>query len=235
MHYSTMSKGLSNIELYYTLNENKSDGIILLTNDEYKHAVKVMRNSLGDEIYITDGAGSIFKCEIVNIEPDKLTANVLEEFNGENRLGNIFFCIPKLKNPNRFKFAIEKCVELGITNFMVFESERTVSKGMNIKRWEMIALSAMKQSLSSFKPNIQIIKSLDEVENCEGEKIIFEQNAEKEFQFNNDSTINYYFIFGPEGGLDVNELKLSASSSIFSLGDRRLRSETAIVKVASML
>jgi 16S rRNA (uracil1498-N3)-methyltransferase len=226
---------LSNIELYYIPNKNVSEAVIHLYNDEYKHAVKVMRNRVGDTIYITNGVGSIFKCEIANIERDKLTAKILEEFNSENRLGNIFFCIPKLKNPDRIKFAIEKCVELGIVNFIIYESERTVSRGTNLKRWEKIALSAMKQSLSSFKPNLQIGKSLNDIANFKGEKIIFEQNADNEFQFHNDFTVNYHFVFGPEGGLTENELMLFENSSTYSLCDKRLRSETAIIKVASML
>jgi len=226
---------LSNIELYYSSEEKISVESISLTDDEFSHAVKVMRNNVGDAIYITNGAGSIFKCEIINIKRDKLTANILEEFKSENNLGNVFFCIPKLKNPDRFKFAIEKCVELGIVNFIVFDSERTVSRGTNIERWEKIALSAMKQSLSSFMPNIQSIKSLDEIVNYKGEKIIFEKNADHEFQFNNVSTMDYYFIFGPEGGLTDKELMLFENKYSFSLGDRRLRSETAIIKVAALL
>jgi len=226
---------LSNIELYYSSEGNISTETISLTDDEFSHAVKVMRNNVSDVIYITNGAGSIFKCEIVNIERDKLTANILEEFKSKNNLGNVFFCIPKLKNPDRFKFAIEKCVELGIVNFIVFDSERTVSRGTNIERWEKIALSAMKQSLSSFMPNIQSIKSLDEIVNYKGEKIIFEKNADHEFQFNNVSTMDYYFIFGPEGGLTDKELMLFENKYSYSLGDRRLRSETAIIKVAALL
>lgn len=226
---------LSNIELYYTSYNNISKGTIILNDDEYKHAVKVMRNSVGDSIFITNGAGSIFKCEIVNIERDKLIANILEDFIFKNRLRNIFFCIPKLKNPDRFKFAIEKCVELGIVNFIVFESERTISKGTNIKRWEKIALSAMKQSLGSFIPNIQTVKSLGEIAKLKGGKLIFKQNADKEFQFNNVSSVDYYFVFGPEGGLTDKELILFKDKLKFSLGGRRLRSETAIIKAASML
>ena len=229
------SKSLSNIELYYTPNKYISSSTILLYNDEYKHAVKVMRNKVGDTIYVTNGAGSIFKCEVVSIEGEKLTAKISEEIISENRLGNVFFCIPKLKNPDRFKFAIEKSVELGIVNFFIYESERTVAKGTHLDRWEKIALSAMKQSLSSFKPIVQTVKSLEEISKLNGEKIIFEQNAEKEFEFQNDADIDFYFVFGPEGGLTDNELILFDRGAVYSIGDRRLRSETAIIKVASML
>ena len=229
------SKILTNIELYHALSKNIIGNKISLVNDEFKHAVKVMRNKVGDTIYITNGTGSIFECELTKIERDNLTARILEESKSENRLENIFFCIPKLKNPDRFKFALEKCVELGIVNFIIYESERTVSKGTNLKRWNKIALSAMKQSLSSFKPNIQTDTSLVDIANFNGEKILFEQNADKVFQFQNKENNNYYFLFGPEGGLADNELMLFEKESLCSLGDSRLRTETAIIKVASLL
>ena len=225
---------LSNIELYYSSRKEISDETISLTGNEFKHAVKVMRSKIGDAIYITNGAGLIFKTEILSIKKDKLSAKIIETIKTENKFVNIFFCIPKLKNPDRFKFAIEKCVELGVTNFIIFESKRTVTKGMNIIRWEKIALAAMKQSLRAYLPKIKLAKNLSDIAELNGEKIIFEQNAERKFQFDLEVDKKYYFIFGPEGGLTVDELKLFDTDLIYSLSDHRLRSETAIVKAASL-
>ena len=226
---------LSNIELYYSSRKEISDETISLTGNEFKHAVKVMRSKIGDAIYITNGAGLIFKTEILSIKKDKLSAKIIETIKTENKFVNIFFCIPKLKNPDRFKFAIEKCVELGVTNFIIFESKRTVAKGMNIIRWEKIALAAMKQSLRAYLPKIKLAKNLSDIAELNGEKIIFEQNAERKFQFDLEVDEKYYFIFGPEGGLTVDELKLFDTDLIYSLSDHRLRSETAIVKAASLI
>ena len=226
---------LSNIELFYSPHENISGETISLTGDEFKHAVKVMRSKIGDTIYITNGTGLIFKTEISSIEKDNLSAKIIETIKTENKFENIFFCIPKLKNPDRFKFAIEKCVEFGVVNFIVFESNRTISKGSNIKRWEKIALSAMKQSLRAYLPKIQLVNYLSNIGELNGEKIIFEQNSDKYFKFNKDGEKIYYFIFGPEGGLTKDELEIFENDSIFSLSVHRLRSETAIVKVASLL
>ena len=226
---------LSNIELYYTSEKNLSDETLSLAGDEFKHSVKVMRNSVGDTLYITNGVGSIFKTEISSIEKDKLSSRIIETINTEKKFENIFFCIPKLKNPDRFKFAIEKCVELGVINFIIFESTRTIAKGINIERWEKIALAAMKQSLRAYLPKIKLVKSLSLIAESNGEKIIFEQNAERKFQFEFVIDKKYYFIFGPEGGLMEDEIKLLDTNLIYALSDHRLRSETAIVKAASLI
>ncbi len=226
---------LSNIELYYSSKDNISDEIISLKRDEFKHAVKVMRGKIGDTIYITNGAGLIYKTEISSIEENKASAEIIETIKTENKFENIFFCIPKLKNPDRFKFAIEKSVELGVTNFSIFESKRTIAKGTNIKRWEKIALAAMKQSLRAYLPKIKPVKNLSDIVESYGEKIIFEQNAKRNFQFEFVKDKKYFFIFGPEGGLTENEINLFDTELIYSLSDYRLRCETAIVKAASII
>jgi len=226
---------LSNIELYYSSEEHIFDETISLVGDEFNHAVKVMRSKIGDTIYITNGTGLIFKTEIFSIKKEKLSTRIIETIKTENKFENIFFCIPKLKNPDRFKFAMEKCVELGVTNFIIFESKRTIAKGTNVKRWEKIALAAMKQSLRAYLPKIKLLKNLSDIAESNGEKIIFEQNAERKFQFEFEMNNKYYFIFGPEGGLTEDELKLFDTDLIYSISDHRLRSETAIVKVASLI
>ena len=226
---------LSNIELYYSSEESISSETIRLTGDEFKHAVKVMRAEISDTIYFTNGTGLIFKTEILLIKKDKLSAKIIETIKSKNKFENIVFCIPKLKNPDRFKFAIEKCVELGVTKFIIYEANRTMAKGTKSKRWEKIALSAMKQSLRAYLPKIQLVNDLSNIAELNGEKIILEQKAENNFKFNNDRNKKYYFVFGPEGGLTEDEIQLFETEEIYTLSGYRLRSETAIVKVASLL
>lgn len=227
---------LSNIELFYSLPENISGNEIMLSGDEFHHAVKVMRHHSGDEIYVTNGEGKIFNGDIIEILKDSLIITVKKEFAYKNKFANVVFCLPKLKSPERFEFALEKCTELGITNFVIFESERTVSKSSKIERWQKIVLSAMKQSLQSFLPVISIVGSIKEIKSFEGKKIVFEQDTKNIFScLPENKEDKYYLLFGPEGGLSPKELSLFNEDELYKLAVNRLRSETAIVKCASLI
>lgn len=50
-----------------------------------------------------------------------------------------------------------------------------------------------------------------------------------------DTGKKYYMIFGPEGGFSQKEILDIKPTLTLCLADNRLRSETAIVKVASLL
>jgi len=92
-----LNKYLSDIELYYTLPEFITKDKIILSDDEFKHCCKVMRNSVRDVIFITDGEGKIYKSEVERIGKKSLNGKILETISYKNELKNTFFCIPKLK------------------------------------------------------------------------------------------------------------------------------------------
>jgi len=227
---------LSNIELYYSSPDSFTENVINITGDEFAHLTRVMRHKIDDVIFITDGCGKIYTCKIIDLEKTFLSAEIKSFESYQNKFDNIYFCIPKLKSPERFEFALEKCVELGVMNFIIFESMRTVAKTNKVERWEKLLLAAMKQSLRSYLPKIHSLTNFKNILALNGTKILFEQNAKKklsELNFANDK--NYYFIFGPEGGLDKVEIETAGTENLFQLTENRLRSETAIVFAASQI
>jgi len=227
---------LSNIELYYCSSLTENEQIFQLADEEYHHATKVMRNKVGDSLYATDGNGKIYEGIITSIEKKSISVRVLKFNILQNRLKHFTFYIPNLRNPDRFKFALEKCTELGITNFILFNSERSVSKGFNIDRINKILLSAMKQSLKSYLPKVNILESVKNFKDLSVEKVLFEQNSESKLVDKNfDTSKEFYFLFGPEGGFSEKEILDIQPTLILNLADNRLRSETAIIKVASIL
>jgi len=226
---------LSNIELYYSEPEKFSDNSVTVSGAEFRHIAKVMRHKTGDEIYVTNGIGKIFCTELKSISRTEANAEIKREYTYENKLKNIFICIPRLKSADRFEFALEKSVELGITNFIIYISKREVAKGSKIERWKKVTLSAMKQSLRSYLPIIQE-KKYEEIINQDSEVILLEQNSENNIRdLKVDKNKKYFFVFGPEGGLDDEELNKVKKNQIYNLDDNRLRTETAIVKFAVIL
>jgi 16S rRNA (uracil1498-N3)-methyltransferase len=225
---------LSDIELYFS--PLVKGNTLIIEGNEAHHIQNVMRHLIGDEIFITDGDGSIYKTKIHSINKNSVHCKIYSTDYYINKYSNLFFCIPRLKHAERFEFALEKCVELGITNFIAFDSKRTVAKGAKVERWEKILLSAMKQSLRAYLPKIIYVKSLTELVKLNGTKIVFDQKANQTFQqfisACHQSLIsnNFFFIFGPEGGFEKTEI--SNESLVVRLADKRLRSETAIIAAA---
>lgn len=229
---------LSDIELYYTPFENVKGNTLSITGEECKHITRVMRHQVGDKLYVTDGKGSIYLTEISSAEKSEVLCDIKETSLYDEQLPNITICIPRLRSQDRFEFALEKCIELGITNFIVYTADRSVAKGEKLDRWNKIALSAMKQSLRSFIPKIEYEKSLSKILNRESNIVYFDQNSENLFKENisqiklNNSNV---FIFGPEGGISEKELELLNDKCNYQLTGNRLRAETAITTVASLI
>lgn len=227
---------LSNIELYFTPFVSEDEKYFTLIDDEFHHSVKVMRNKIGDKLFATDGNGKLFESKIISISKDGLTADIIKVIQYKNELEHFTFCIPNLKNPERFKFAIEKCVELGVTNFIFYQADHSINKKFNPERIEKIVLASMKQSLRAFLPKIEAINSVTDLVKSASGILLFEQTASTKLSdFKLDEDKKYIFVFGPEGGFSENEFTLLKDSTKLKLTENRLRSETAIVKAASMI
>lgn len=229
---------LSDIELYFS--EQVFDNRIEIGGEEYKHIVNVMRHRVNDLLHVTDGKGRIYIVRIKEINKTSVILEIIDKIEYNNDLGNVTFCIPLLKSADRFEFAIEKCIELGITNFIFFASDFSVKKKVNISRIEKIALSAMKQSLRAWKPKLSFIENINHLISPETEIFIFDQHAEIKFnsefvKTNFSLTKNYRFIFGPEGGFSPKEYSVLKPYPKLHLTSNRLRSETAIISSAIIL
>lgn len=225
---------LSDIELFYS--ENIKSDLIILTDDEFHHCTKVFRKKAGDDIFVTDGKGNLFHCNITKVEKSQLTAKINSTESKKEKFPDYYFCIPLLRNKDRFRFALEKLIELGITKIILFKAKRSVADKINQDKLKKIAIETIKQSLQTILPRIVVISSLKELNSSEGTKIIFDQKAIQKFDNKLlSNTQPTYFIFGPEGGLSEEEINCLNDRKMFSLADNRLRSETAIIKVASVV
>jgi len=230
---------LSNIELYYTPEVRGNN--LELTGDEFKHITRVMRHSVDDTLHVTDGFGNYYESNIDEINSSSVVASIKKRKNYYHEFENVYFCFPRLKNSSRFEFELEKSIELGITNFLIINTERTIPKGEKLDRWNKISLAAMKQSLRTHLPKIEYLNSIEKLNRLEGEKIILDQNGDETLiDYLNISRKEFsekknYFIFGPEGGLSKNEISKVLDNKILTLTKNRLRAETAVISTATAI
>ncbi|MCB0745764.1 MAG: RsmE family RNA methyltransferase, partial [Ignavibacteriae bacterium] len=168
----------SNTEFYFAEQKNINGKSISIYDEEAKHITSVMRHSIGDDIFVTDGNGNVYKSIIKIITKTKIELTILEKIKINNNLSHVTFYLPILKATDRFEFALEKCVELGITNFKIFSAEKSHTRGIKIERWNKILLAAMKQSLQAHLPIIEFIE-LKDVNLKSDINIVLEQNSDE--------------------------------------------------------
>ncbi len=144
------------------------------------------------------------------------------------------------RKAERNEWMVEKMTELGVQriNFLVSEHthRETVNRVVNMERLHRIALSAMKQSQQYYLPEIKLFTSM---------KNFFEQNAAEAryIAYVADGQVNEHLaqkvmdgesvavLIGPEGDFSPAEIQeaLDHGFQPVSLGDTRLRTETAAV------
>jgi len=231
-----MSEYLSNIELYFTEPKNICNTDIVIDGSDVKHIQKVMRHTIGDKIFVTDGKGKIYEGKIEELKNGSLKINIVSVREYVEKYKNITLCIPNLRKSDRLEFAIEKATELGITNFIIFNSKRTINKKVKIERLKKISLSGMKQSLNSYLPKITFHNSLSFLRDTNSQIILFDQISKSKFNSSSLSTNkNYFLLFGPEGGFKEGEITEDMIISNFNLAPNRLRTETAVIFAISKL
>jgi 16S rRNA (uracil1498-N3)-methyltransferase len=208
-------------------------GTNFLNEEESKHALKVMRLREGDLIDVMDGKGSIYHCRITN--PGKnCEFKVLDQKVGSRRPFLIHIAIAPAKNPERMEWFIEKATEIGIDKVSVIITRNTERNKMRKERMLKKAVSAMKQSMNLWLPEInEEIDFLEFIKNHSGEYHKFiayvdenHQSHLKDAAPRGQSTL---ILIGPEGDFTKEEIKIALEHdfSPVSLGQSRLRTETA--------
>lgn len=226
---------------YYVYTEilQKENKIIINDNNLIRHLFLVLRKKVGDIIEITDGKGNLFECKIIIINNKAIELEVLKicrNIKDVKVTVNLFLC--QLRNLSRFEFAVEKCVELGVSKIVPVISKNAVLNTPftenRLNRIRNIIKSATGQSQRTNIPKLMNSIYLNEINKYtnKGEKIVMYEFADYKSNFElifNDVNIN--LLIGPEGGFDEQEIEflLKNNWKTYSLGERKIRAETAAI------
>ena len=220
--------------LFFT--SHLSAPLITLPPEESKHCVKVLRMAPGEEVYLTDGCGTLCRCRILVADAKACELEVVQRLeNYGQRPHRLHIAVAPTKNNARLEWFVEKAVEIGIdeiTPLLCDHSERMVLK---TERLDKIVVSAMKQSLKAYKPvvhePVKMVDFLTQQQACCGARLIChcEGDVRVPLQqvYHGDS--DALVLIGPEGDFSPREIASALAQGFqpVTLGACRLRTETA--------
>src|SRR5579871_447892 len=124
-----------------------SPGMVTIQGPEAHHLATVRRLHIGDSVVLFNGDGNEYLAEIASIDRKAIALNVLrvDMVNRELPIELTIACaIPK---GERADFLIEKLTEVGATELIPLETERSVVKPREtkIERWSRAVIEASKQ------------------------------------------------------------------------------------------
>ncbi len=230
------------MNLFYFPDLQHGDDITEFKSDEVQHIVKVLRNGPGDELLATNGKGWAFRLKILETSKKSIRCEVLNSKLYE-RLPhhNLHIGFGVLRLRDRLEFAIEKAVELGVGCIHLIQADRSERSKLKPDRLDAIAASAMKQSLQVYKPDVAIHNSLDAFLKTFSGTVIaaHEMSVDPIQKYLKPGILDdkLAILVGPEGGFSDRETETLESRKIpmVSLGPIRMRAESAVVKLISIV
>jgi 16S rRNA (uracil1498-N3)-methyltransferase len=207
---------------FYTLNEEES-----------LHCLRVLRLTKGDDIWLANGKGMLYKSKIIDDNKKKCTVEVVEIFKDHGKRNySLHIAIAPTKNIDRIEWFLEKATEIGIDEITPLICEHSERKTVNMERLNRVITAAMKQSLKAYHPLLNKEKRFDDF-------VSSELNASKFIAHCGDDTMglkdfyqkgwNAVILIGPEGDFSEKEIARSKENGFTAInfGNNRYRTETA--------
>lgn len=228
------------LPFFYISNYDGVQKNIVLNEETSRHIVQVLRMKVGESLNLTDGKGNLITCSVTDDNKKHCRVEVKETRYKAQGTRMVSIAISLLKNTNRFEWFLEKATEIGVSEIIPLICERTEKEKFRFDRMQGICISAMLQSQQIWLPLLHEPASFSslgkwKVEN--GSNFIAHcidgDKAQLTNQQINQSTL---ILIGPEGDFTFTEIELALENNFIpvSLGETRLRTETAGVVAAAL-
>jgi 16S rRNA (uracil1498-N3)-methyltransferase len=205
-----------------------------------KHC-RALRIRIGEQILFTDGCGLTIKSELLSIGKESHRFRIIDQINNLGELPyKIGLAIGILDNRERFEFALEKSIELGISDFYPIICEYSQKKTIQKERLLSKAISAMEQCKRSVLPVIHepfTIETTLKISQEYSQIYLSDENGSSILSEGNVKSNALIFV-GPEGGFsnsEIEQIKSNEKTISINLGNRRLRAESAAIISVSIL
>jgi 16S rRNA (uracil1498-N3)-methyltransferase len=213
-----------------------------LNEPSSRHIVQVLRMREREELILTDGQGLQAVATILDANKKNCRVRVSGRKFRDPDPRRVTIALSLLKNMNRFEWFLEKATELGISEIVPLKCSRTEKQQFRKERMQSIVESALVQSQQSWMPLLrEPVDFPGFIEKAASDqKFIAHCGQDEKRQLSemiNTSLSSQLILIGPEGDFTEEETGLAFQNRYIavSLGEHRLRSETAAIAAAAML
>ncbi|SEM22726.1 16S rRNA (uracil1498-N3)-methyltransferase [Maribacter orientalis] len=229
------------MQLFYNSDVKTNDTHFTFDTNESKHIIKVLRKRKGDELWITNGEGYLFRAKIIDDSIKKCEVELMSSKKTHPKLYWLHMAVAPTKMNDRFEWFLEKATEIGVDEITPIICDRSERKILKLDRMQRVIESAMKQSLQTYLPKLnepislsdfleKPITGLQFIAHCEDSE---RHELKRRVVADQDITI----LIGPEGDFTSSEI-ISAMAKGYApvtMGKTRLRTETAAIVACTIV
>jgi len=212
--------------------------LICITEENLLHQInKVLHLEVNEEIILSDGKGNEVVGMIGKLSPKSIEVELLKKQINKNDPPKQVVLYCALLKADHFEWVLQKGTEVGVSEFVPLVTARTIKKGLNIKRCELIIREAAEQSGRGILPVLRNeTRFLDALKDASKNNQNYFCNFGGKLLKVNQSAQRVGVFIGPEGGWEANEVEIAQKYHLeaVSLGSLTMRAETAAI-IASYL
>lgn len=229
----------------YIPSQLKTGQSVELTEHAFQHAIKVLRLKQDARLILFDGRGTEFSAAIETVNKKNASVTIKETIPSKSESNLLIHLGLGISKGERMDFAIQKAVELGVTEItplftefcVVNLNEKRIQK--RLQHWQGIIISACEQSGRTVLPILNTPLSLVKwAESINKVCLVFNPEATATLKNITLKDNFIHLVIGPEGGLstkEISELEKKTNFHTVKFGPRILRTETAAVSAITAM
>ncbi|MEU7277294.1 16S rRNA (uracil(1498)-N(3))-methyltransferase [Streptomyces sp. NPDC045431] len=220
---------------------------VTLDGPEGRHAVSVRRLRVGEEIVLTDGAGTGAYGTVAAVEGKDRLDVAVSEVRAEPGPSPRITVVQALPKGDRGELAVETMTETGVDAIVPWAASRCITQwkgdrgAKSLAKWRATAREAGKQSRRLRFPDVAEAASIKQVAQllaaADFAAVLHEEGAEPLATADLPATGEIVLVVGPEGGVSPEELTAFAEAGArpYRLGRSVLRTSTAGTAATALL
>jgi 16S rRNA (uracil1498-N3)-methyltransferase len=230
-----------NLPRFFCPGPLSSGACVDLPENAARHACRVLRLGVGDDLLLFDGSGGEYVARIASLDRSRVAVDVLAWRDAECEAPINVTLVQALQAGEKMDMTVQKAVELGVVRIVPVSSRRSVVRLegeraiRRVEHWKGIVAAACEQSGRNRVPEVTALQGLDKWLGRPAGNDVLRLMLAPGSKLTLASIeppapgAQIELLIGAEGGLAPDEVELAGLAGYVSvrLGPRVLRTETA--------